>query len=323
MRKLIVFLFICLTLLSGCGTQDLSGRVEAEIYANPSEVSGKIVEVNASLGATVEKGAILAQIDNTSGRYNYEQLEQSLLQKQAILDGLQSSAEKEAVKQGENAVAIAQKEYETALVELNEAQLQAERYDLLYQSGVVAAKEAEEYQKNLQIAQSNAEIKAIMLDNSKQQLNSLLNTATDSQLRAAVADVELAKSKLAQAEDELDKYTIYAQTAGTIVGSFYRPGEIVTAGSDIADIAAQNEQYVIVYWPNDRLDEITYQQEVIIYTKDHEETGIVKYLDLRQQYTPKEEQNSLNKNKESIKVKILLPENTAFKQDEEVFIKVS
>ena len=81
------------------GSTGQTGKVEQEVVPHYSEVSGKIAELKVQLGQTVQAGDVLAVIDNSNQQYAVEQLEQVLVQKQAVVAQLLSGADQAAVQQ--------------------------------------------------------------------------------------------------------------------------------------------------------------------------------------------------------------------------------
>lgn len=314
MKKSLWLILLAAVLLCGCSEQGVTGEVEAVIRVQPSEAAGKVVEVPVSLGQTVKAGDVLAVLDDTAARFAYEQMEQTLLKKQAVLDDLQEGAAKEQIQQGRNAVTIAATEYNDAQLRLQRAQTELARQTALWENGALPQSTLERYQDDVTAAEKAVTIAAAQHDTAEQQLNYLLKEqVSEPQLRSALADVTIAESQLAQLQTELDKYKITAQADGVIISLLVREGEMVAVGTDIADISSKSEQYLVVYWPVKRLDQVDYGQQVAVVYDGQQETGTISYLDVHQQYTPKDQQNSLNKNQESVKMKVRLPEETALK----------
>lgn len=314
MKRSILLILLTAALLCGCSEQGVTGEVEAVIRVQPSETAGKVLEVPVSLGQTVKAGDVLAVLDDTAARFTYEQMEQTLLKKQAVLEDLQEGAAKEQIQQGRNTVTIAAAEYQDAQLRLQRAQTELARQTTLWESGALPQSTLERYQDEVTAAEKAITVAAAQHDTAQQQLNYLLEEqVSEPQLRSAVADVTIAESQLAQLQTELDKYKITAQADGVIISLLVREGELVTAGTDIADISSSSEQYLVVYWPVKRLNQVTYGQQVAIVYDGQQETGTISFLDIHQQYTPKDQQNSLNKNQESVKMKVRLAEDTALK----------
>jgi len=61
---------------------------------------------------------------------------------------------------------------------------------------------------------------------------------------------------------------------------------------------------------------IDYGQKVVIKRGEEEYRGTVSFIDMKAQYTPKDMQTAANKNKDSVKIKIRLPEDIPLKVGE-------
>ena len=73
-------------------------------------------------------------------------------------------------------------------------------------------------------------------------------------------------------------------------------GDIVSAGSNLAEIASQQDKYLVTYVPEDYINNISYGG-IAIYSGKTEYKGTVSFIDLKAQYTPKDMQTQANKNK--------------------------
>jgi HlyD family secretion protein len=56
--------------------------------------------------------------------------------------------------------------------------------------------------------------------------------------------------------------------------------------------------------PEEYLAKISYGQELTIRSRGEEYKGIISFIDVKVQYTPRDMQTSVNKNKESLKIKV-------------------
>lgn len=84
-------------------------------------------------------------------------------------------------------------------------------------------------------------------------------------------------------------------------------------GSPVADLAVATENYWVGYVPVEKLDGLEYGQEVEIKGDNITEKATVCYMDVKSQYASEDYANSTNRNKETVKVKCLLPAETKFK----------
>ena len=103
---------------------------------------------------------------------------------------------------------------------------------------------------------------------------------------AARADIEQTQSQIRQAEANLAKYKVTAISDGIIVSKHFLEGDIVSAGSNLAEIASQQDKYLVTYVPEDYINNISYGQELAIYSGKTEYKGTVSFIDLKAQYTP-------------------------------------
>lgn len=103
----------------------------------------------------------------------------------------------------------------------------------------------------------------------------------------------------------------------------YVAGDVVSPGFNLVEIASDTEQFLVFYLPKEDLKRINYDQKLKIVANGDESTGMVKFINVTSEYTPKDLQTTANKNKESIKIKLLLPADTPLRpgQEAEVIIK--
>jgi HlyD family secretion protein len=288
----------------GRSSQTYTGVVEATILSNTSEVSGKILEMPVELGQHVLKGDLIARIDDTDQKYAYEQLKLTLEKKKLALSELQVGS---GDTQAENSVAIAQANYNSAATNSQKAAMDYRNAQSLYNQGAIS-KDA------LDLARVKADSAASSLTVAKAQLD---NARSSSSSNSMQLDVQQTESQLQEMKDTLDKFSIYAIADGVIMSKSYVLGDMVAPGYNLADIAADGQEYYVFYLPIDYVNSIDYDQKYKINADGKEYDGIVKYIDVESEYTPKDMQTAANKNKESVKIKLLLPKDCPLKPGEE------
>jgi HlyD family secretion protein len=130
-------------------------------------------------------------------------------------------------------------------------------------------------------------------------------------------DVQQTEIQLQEMKDTLDKFSIYAVSDGVVMSKSYVLGDMVAPGYNLADIAADGQKYFVFYLPIDYVNSIDYDQTFQIKADEQKYDGIVKYIDVESEFTPKDMQTAANKNKESVKVKLLLPKDCPLKPGQE------
>lgn len=187
------------------------------------QVSGYVVEVPVKDYETVEKGQLLARIDDRIYRQKLAQAEAALATQKASLDNSrqQENAAKARIVSSEAAV-------DAVNADLQQAQLQADRQDSLIRSGVVATSAQEQAHAALDRARAGMAQAKAAVEVSRQDLQTII--VNRSSLEAAVANadaaVELAKIDLSNTE-------IRAPREGKLGEVGVRVGQYVTAGTQL------------------------------------------------------------------------------------------
>lgn len=315
----IVLIAMLLLPISGCNAGkelEISGVVETSIISHYSEVTGKIITMPLELGQMIQAGDIIAIIDDSAGKYSLEQLEAAAAKKQALMKELLEGIDPEQIKQAENNVLLAEKALESAMLNNDMAQKARQRARELFEAGGLADAARDEAEHKAQLALIEISLKQAQLDNARQQLAILRQGIKQTQIDALQAEIDLTRSQIDQAKENLAKYEITALADGIVISCNYLLGNMVAPGYNIADIAADAEKYLVAYLPEEYLARIDYGQEAAIKTSGGLEKGLVSFIDAKAQYTPKEMQNAANKNKDSIKIKVRLSQDTPLKVGE-------
>ena len=287
------------------------GQVEAVIVTNPAETSGKIVGSYIALGQEVKERDVIAVIDSSGLEYALEQLMLSL--EKAMITS--ADAETGQSSRAQSSIAAAQAAVSGASAAANKANQDYQKSLALYQSNAIS-------ESALQSAKLQADTAASALAAAAAQLELARNNSVGSISESSNIDILILESKIAQQKDMIEKCTIRANADGIIISKNYGLGDFVAPGYNIADIASANEKYIVTYLPKEKVSEISYNAEVSFVYNDVEYSGAIKFIDVKPQYTPQDFQTSANKNKESVKVKILIPEGNPIKPGETVTLKL-
>jgi len=307
--KKIVPLFVLLTIIIliffgilRAGNLNLPGEVEGTIYPQISEVSGKIIEMNIQLGSPVKKGDLIARLDSTNQRYNLEQL-------LIALEKIQLMSQEELVR-ARSSVSIAEANYRSAQASSVQAKNDLAPLEQMYQIGGIARIDLDNARLRETIAAQSLEAAQSQLQTARTHYSVLQNGTDNRNIALAEIDIRDIESRIRQMQDMLQKYEIRANCDGIVVSINYNMGSMVNAGYNIADISAENEKFVVFYLPKEHINKISYEQKITVKSRSEEIQGEVRYIDVRSQYTPKDMQSSVMKNKFSVKIKLLLPSIT-------------
>jgi HlyD family secretion protein len=136
-------------------------------------------------------------------------------------------------------------------------------------------------------------------------------------------DIRQTEIQLAEMEDNLEKFTIRAAKDGVIMSKSYVPGDVVSPGYNLADLATDDGKYFVFYLPIEYLYSVEFDQILTVTGNGEKYDAAVKFVDVESEYTPKDMQTPANKNKESVKVKLLLPEDCPLKPGQEAEVSLA
>ncbi|WP_446898736.1 HlyD family secretion protein [Clostridium sp. LBM24168] len=254
----------------------------------------------------------------------------------AQVDLLKSGNRQEQINQSKNNMSIAQYELYTARAAYEDSKSDYEKYLLLNKSGAVSQKELEDVKLKMDTSNYSLASAVSKLDNAKQQLSLMEEGSTSQAVETAVAnyeavseqlkllengpatdeieaareDVNQSIAQLNQAKNQLNEFNIAALCDGIIISKNFQLGDIVAAGSNIADIAVKNDLYVVCYLPDKYLDKIYYNQSIVVSTSRGNQQGRINYIDLKKEYTPKDKQSASDKDHISTKIKIAIKDKS-------------
>lgn len=196
------------------------GRVEAvsEEVRVSSELSGRLKVVHVEEGDRVERGQVLAEIQNEDYHARVKEAEAELARQQAelrrTLNGARTQERREAEASRQAAEAV-----------LNNARSEAERRRGLADRDVISRDEAERYERAYQVARAQYQQAAHHF--------SLVDADAREEDRArAEAAVATAKAQLAEARAYLEKSYIRAPINGVILRKLRHTGESVSTQFD-------------------------------------------------------------------------------------------
>ncbi len=217
------------------------------------QVSGYVIEVPVKDYESVEKGQLLARIDDRIYRQKLAQAEAALATQKASLDNSrqQENAAKAKIASSEAAV-------DSANADLQQAQQQADRQDSLIRSGVVTTSAQEQAHATLDRAHAAMAQAKAAVEVSRQDLQTII--VNRGSLEAAVANaeasVELAKIDLSNTE-------IRAPREGKLGEVGVRVGQYVAAGTQLMAVVPP-DVWIIANFKETQLAGMTVGQPVEI-----------------------------------------------------------
>ena len=217
MKKLFMCSLITLFLFTGCSSNGkvltLKGDIQNNIVSATSTVSGKIVELKKNQGEAVNKGDIIAVIDNVNQKYVVDQMQAAVNIKKAKLEELKSGSRPEQIEQTEAQTRASKAQLDQLLAGNRKEQIEAAKNDVSIAQDNVNSTQATydnintQYNNTVQLYQSDAVSKST-LDDAKLKFDT-----ASAQLSSAKSKLETTKQQLQLLEEGSTTQSIDAARA--------------------------------------------------------------------------------------------------------------
>jgi ABC exporter DevB family membrane fusion protein len=218
------------------------GRVEAvsEEIRISSELSGRLETVRVEEGDRVQRGQVLAEIENDDYRARVAGAEAELAQRQAELRRTVNGARTEERREAEASM-------QAARAVLDNSRSEAERRRGLADRNVISRDEAERYERGYQVARAQYE-------QAEQHFRLVDAEAREEDRARAEAAVGTARAQLAEARAVLEKSYIRAPMSGIILRKLRHGGESVSTQFDSPVITMADDSVLCVRLDVDESD---------------------------------------------------------------------
>src|SRR6516164_9846809 len=228
--------------LSEPGVDHRSGRVEAlsEEIRVSSELGGRLRSVLVEEGDRVQKGQILAQLENEDYLARVGSAEATLSERRAELLRTVNGARSQERRAAEASV-------EAAKAVLENARKEAERRRKLADRDMISRDEAERYERVYQVARAE-------YDHASEEFSLVDGEAREEDRRRAEAAVAAAQAQLAEARAYLQKTYVRAPIDGVILRKLRHAGESVSTQFDSPIVTLADDSVLRVRLDVDETD---------------------------------------------------------------------
>lgn len=299
MNRIRSILSSSLILCASCSLQsvkpDGSGTIECTEVRVASEVGGRLATVLFKEGDTVTHGQVLATLDTTTLQLRRDEAKAALAQAQAQADLMTAGSRQEDILR-------ARAQVKEASVLSRNAATDAHRIEVLFAQGSTTQKQRDD-------AAAGAERAAAALAATEQQLTRLENGNRQEEIRVAQAAVDLARTRLGQAEKNLADSVITSPLAGVITLKSVEAGEVIAPGTPLARVSRLDEVWLSLYLPASRLPQIKLGQKVSLQTdgRSTRYQGTITFISPEAEFTPRNVQTPDERVKLVYRVKVTIP----------------
>lgn len=274
-KQLILMAVIALIMFSACRnkfTSDASGTFEAEEIIVSSEQTGKLLSFVVNEGQSLQKNAVVGQIDVSNDQLKAEQVKASI------------RALNQKTNNPQEQVNFIKRQLNVQQAQMSQLQRERARVSSLLKADAATQKQLDDI--NSSIDQLNKQI-----DVTNQQLK--LNVSNiNTQNRSILSEQNPLEKSVAQIQNMISKGQIICPIAGTVLTKYAYEGEMTATGKALFKIANLDTMSLKAYVSGIQLPQIKLGQTVKVLIdngKDgfKEYPGTISWISSKSEFTPK------------------------------------
>ena len=250
-------------------TRTYTGTVRAHRTSDLAfETTGKIIEVLVNDGDQVEAGQVIARLDTDTSTAQQVATLAKLDQSRFLMSELDAGPRKQQIAAAEADTAAAKSEYENA-------KIRAKRREELAKNNAIPVEEYE--QAKFDVRSTKARWQSAF-----ERLSELRAGTRQEQLSAQQATVAQLEASAKEMQVMIDKSTLVAPYAGTIIKHYLDPGSIAQPSTPVCKLVEQGKLEAWIGLPMNVAAEtkVGQQYRVVIGNKSYEVTASAKIKEL-------------------------------------------
>ncbi len=254
----------------------LSGNIEAHESLVGFKVQGRIAELPVQEGQWIEKGALLARLDDRDLRQQVAMEAATVRVREANLQLALAGPRSEEIEMAEQAVADAEADLELK-------KLDYDRAVMLLKKDVISQQDHDRAKTQLDRAQATYKRAA-------ERLSELRAGTRQEEIAIARANVAQAREAVEMSRVRLSFTELRAPATGVILVRQGELGEVVSIGSPVVTLADLDSVWLRAYVPETDLGRIRHGQEVAVRTDTFPGKtyrGRISFISQRAEFTPK------------------------------------
>jgi HlyD family secretion protein len=274
----------------------VSGNIEATEADVGFKIPGRIISRFFEEGDWVEKGKVLAKLDDEDLRQRLDLARATLMSAQARLSKLLAGSRPEEVKGAEANLHQAQ-------LDLGNKETQFERMKDLYERRVISKEAFDNAETSYKVAKA-----ALQIATENYQL--VKEGPRKEDIEDGRAQVDQARISLKLAETQLSYAVLESPISGVVLVKSSEVGEVVNPGTSVLTLADIDNVWLRAYIPETDLSKVKWGQEVIVTTDLHpkkEYKGRISFISSQAEFTPKQIQTEKERVTLVYRIKIDIP----------------
>jgi HlyD family secretion protein len=274
----------------------ISGNIEATEVNVGFKISGRIMTLSAQEGDWVEKGKVLATLDEEDLRQRLAVARATVRSAQARLSKLLAGARPEELREAEAALRQAQ-------YDLDNRRAQYERFKPLFERGVIAKDAFDNAETAFKVAKAS-------VDKATENYQLVKEGPRKEDIEDARFQVEQARASLKLAETQLSYTTLFSPLSGVVLVKSSEIGEVVNPGTSVLTLVDIENVWLKGYIPETDLGKVKWGQEVSVTTDlqpQKEYKGKISFISSQAEFTPKNIQTEKERVTLVYRIKVDLP----------------
>ncbi len=274
----------------------VSGNIEANEVDVGFKISGRIVSRSFEEGQWVERGQVLAKLDDEDLRNRLDVARATLSSAQARLSKLLAGSRPEEIRQAEATM-------NQAKSDLDNKEAHYERLKPLFERGVVP-------KDTLDTAESAFKMASAAFQSAREAYLLVKEGPRKEDIEDAKAQVEQARATVKLDETQLSYTTLYAPISGVVLVRSGEIGEVVNPGTSILTMADIENVWLRAYIPETDLSKVKWDQEVMVTTDllpKKTFKGRISFISSQAEFTPKQIQTEKERVMLVYRIKVDIP----------------
>jgi membrane fusion protein YbhG len=254
----------------------LSGNIEAHESLVSFKVQGRIVELPVEEGQSVEKGALLARLDDADYLQRVRIDEAGVRVRKSNLDLALAGTREQEIKAAQQTMLDAQ-------ADMQQKKLDFDRAQRLYSEDAVSAQDRDLADTALKRSQATCEA-------AKQKYDQALEGNRKEDIAIAQANLHEANANLGMSRVNLDYTVLRTPNAGVITVRQAELGEVVVPGTPVVTLADLDHIWLRAYIAETDLGRIRWGQDAVITTDSYpgkQYHGRISFIASDAEFTPK------------------------------------
>lgn len=277
----------------------ISGNIETTEVDVGFKISGRIVNLSVKEGDWVEKGNIIAKLDDEDLRQRLELAQAALKSSQARLAKLLAGSRPEEIREAEANL-------DQAKIDLDNKKTQYERMKSLFDGKVIP-------QETLENTEARYKIAKAVLERAREIYQLVKEGPRKEDIEDARAQVEQARAQLKLSETQLSYTVLNSPMSGVVLVKSGEAGEVVNPGTPILTLADIQNVWLKAYIPETELSRVKWGQEVMVTTDlkpPKEYQGKISFISSQSEFTPKQIQTEKERVTLVYRIKVDIPNST-------------